>query len=56
LYIALGSLAELDTQLQIANDLGFIKSDEYKKLSDKLSEIGKMLSGLISYRKNIRKD
>jgi len=47
LYIALGSLAELDTQLQIAKDLGFIKSDEYKKVSVKLNEIGKMLSGLI---------
>ena len=56
LYIALGSLAELDTQLQIANDLKFIKSDEYKKVSVKLNEIGKMLSGLISYRKNKRRD
>jgi len=56
LYIALGSLAELDTQLQIANDLEFIKSDEYKKVSVKLNEIGKMLSGLISYRKNKRRD
>ena len=56
LYIALGSLAELDTQLQIANDLEFIKSDEYQKLSIKLNEIGKMLSGLISYRKNKTKD
>lgn len=56
LYIALGSLAELDTQLLIANDLEFIKSDEYKKLSNKLNEIGKMLSGLISYRKNKKRD
>lgn len=56
LYIALGSLAELDTQLLIANDLEFIKSDEYQKLSIMLDEIGKMLSGLISYRKNRRRD
>lgn len=56
LYISLGSLAELDTQLLIANDLEFIKSDEYKKVSIKLNEIGKMLSGLISYRKNKKRD
>ena len=56
LYIALGSLAELDTQLLIANDLEFIKSDEYQKLSIKLNEIGKMLSGLISFRKNKIRD
>ena len=52
LYIALGSLAELDTQLLIANDLGYFKLNEYQKLTIKLDEIGKMLSGLISYRKN----
>jgi len=52
LYIALGSVAELDTQLRIAKDLGFINSKEFKEIIEKLDEIGKMLSGLITHRKN----
>jgi four helix bundle protein len=50
LFIALGSVSELDTQLIIANDLKFINEEELKKISLMLSSIGKMLSGLIRYR------
>ncbi len=44
LYIAVGSLAELETQLIIAKELEYIKSDA---LSLRLDEIRKMLTGLI---------
>lgn len=45
LYIALGSLAELETQLFLAMDLNYLKDD--KKLFKKLTRIRMMLLGLI---------
>lgn len=53
LYIALGSLAELETQLIIAVNLEYINSTEFNALKIQLDEIGKMLNGLISYRKKL---
>jgi four helix bundle protein len=44
--IALGSLMELETQIQIAFRLGFILQDDTSALLTKTDEIGKMLSGL----------
>src|SRR5439155_18249577 len=43
---AKGSLAELDTQLVIAQHLGFLADSE--PLSGRLSEVGRMLNGLIA--------
>src|SRR5690554_1031690 len=45
LYIALGSLVELETQLLIAIDLKYLKED--KNLFKKLERIRMMLIGLI---------
>jgi len=45
--IALWSCVELETQLTIAEELGFVKSrDLYKSICDDLTEIRKMLGGL----------
>jgi len=45
LYISLGSLAEIETQLEIAANLGYLKPDsEYDEI---LGEIRKLLIGLI---------
>lgn len=52
LYISLGSVAELDTQLIIAKDLNFLNENEFNEISEKLNNIGKMLSGLIKYRQS----
>jgi len=52
LYIALGSVAELDTQLILAKDLNFINENDFNEITDKLDSIGKMLSGLIKYRQS----
>jgi len=50
LHIALGSTAELETQLLISERLGYLKeSSEYL---NKLNEIKKMLLGLLSFLKN----
>ena len=45
LYIALGSLAEVETQIEIANRLGFI-SDQ-KEIEEKIIYIRRMLLKLI---------
>ncbi|MBW6516852.1 MAG: four helix bundle protein [Candidatus Cloacimonetes bacterium] len=47
LHIALGSMAELETQLIISLNLSFITPDSYRNLSDELSELSKMTISLI---------
>jgi four helix bundle protein len=44
LEIAIGSAYEIETQLIIASDLGFLKSDESEILIEQLDEIIKMIS------------
>ena len=51
LYIALGSAAELETQLLIASRLSFITEAEYAVFSEKINTISKMLQGLIRHNK-----
>jgi len=46
LYVALGSLAELETQLLLAKELGFINENS---LESSINSIRKMLIGLIKY-------
>jgi four helix bundle protein len=47
LYISLGSAAEVETQLIIAEKLGFLDSADI--FQNDISDIRKMLTGLISY-------
>lgn len=51
LYVAFGSLNEVETQYIIALNLGFIDKEVYSKLEVPKNDIGKMLSGLIKYQK-----
>jgi len=44
--IAMGSLAELETQLTLCAELGHLNVDASTKLLDRLDIIGKMLRGL----------
>ncbi len=44
--IARGSLAEVETYLIIAVELGYISSDEITALNQELDEIGRMLTAL----------
>lgn len=48
LYVARGSLAEVDTQLLIAINLGYIQEEEITAINNTTSEIQKMLSTLIN--------
>ena len=49
LYISLGSLNELQTQLIICKNIGYLKEEAYKNFEIKLDDIGRMISGLIKY-------
>ena len=51
LHIAQGSLSELDTQLEIALRLGYLKHDTYKFVDKYMTDIDKMLTGLIKSQK-----
>ncbi len=50
LFIARGSLSELETQLWIGHDLGWISSSDYRKLSEKMGDVTRLLGGLIRMR------
>ena len=46
LSIAYGSLMEVETQLQIAANLGYLSQMEVDKLLEKAAEVGRLLNGL----------
>ncbi|KAF5082510.1 23S rRNA-intervening sequence protein [anaerobic digester metagenome] len=50
LYIALGSLAELETQLLISSRLGYVEYSEV--LMGKISKVKQVILGLIRFLKN----
>lgn len=47
LHIALGSLAELETQLIIAKELGFIRKEIMDEISEQLDHESKMIASLL---------
>ena len=46
-YQSRGSLTELQNQLLIAKDVGFIKDDVFKDLADKSVIVSKLINGMI---------
>lgn len=55
LYIAYGSSCELETQILLSGDLGYINRESLEELKDKVGEIERMLKALInSLEKNTR--
>ena len=47
LFIALGSIAELETQLIIANELGYLNKEPFEDLINKIHSLGKQIRTLI---------
>jgi four helix bundle protein len=47
LYVALGSLAELETQVLIAHDIAYLTAEEIKDLETLTGEIRRMIYGII---------
>ena len=52
--IAMGSLAELETQILLSVDLGYMNNDHASDLLQELNTMGKMLQGLRKSLKNRR--
>jgi four helix bundle protein len=49
-YMAKGSLAELETQLEIAHRIGYMNQSVLEDINGKCSAVGKMLGSLIKFR------
>ncbi len=47
LHMALGSASELDTQVEIAQKVGFINKEKFNSLGNIIGEVSRMLYGLI---------
>ncbi|MEW6215822.1 MAG: four helix bundle protein [Nitrospirota bacterium] len=52
LYVAYGSNCELETQVLLSGDLGYIKAGEFKKLQANIGEVERMLKALIKSLEN----
>ena len=52
LYIAYGSHCELETQIMVSKDLGYIKSDDFQELQQEIGEVERMLKALIKSLQN----
>jgi four helix bundle protein len=50
---ARGSLLELETQIQIANRLAYMKGQETEELTRRCSEVGRLLNGMITHFKQL---
>ena len=46
LEMAFGSLMEVDCQMDIAQDLGYVSSDEHEEVSKQISQVAALLSGM----------
>lgn len=44
--IARGSVAELETRLELARRLGYVRHDAYREISERVAELGRMLTAL----------
>jgi len=49
-FIARGSLSELDTQLEIAQRLGYVQHDLFQETLDALEHVSRLLQGLVTSR------
>ena len=52
LYISYGSVCELETQILLAGDLSYIKTDDLDKVKEGVGEIERMLKALIKSLEN----
>jgi four helix bundle protein len=53
-FIAKGSVAELITQLEIAEGIGYLSPEEFRELAASAEEVSRMLRGLIRARSEYR--
>jgi four helix bundle protein len=51
--VSLGSVTEVQNQLLIAKDIGYISSEDFKKFAEQTIIVSKLLNGLIKKSKSI---
>lgn len=51
LYVARGSVAEVQSQLYVAQDLEYISREEFTKVYELSSEAARLINGFIKYLK-----
>jgi four helix bundle protein len=56
LQIALGSASELEYQLVLAHDLGYLQDPGYERLAAQVVEVKKMLSSLMQKVKVVHRE
>jgi len=49
LYVARGSIQEVEYQLHLAARLGYLPPEEHRRLEEMRNEVGKLLTGLIRH-------
>jgi len=52
LYIAYGSVCELETQMMISGDLGYVEKDRLQEIRDEIGDIERMLKAMIKSLEN----
>lgn len=52
LYIAYGSVCELETQIMISGDLGYVEKDRLQEIRDEIGDIERMLKAMIKSLEN----
>jgi four helix bundle protein len=53
LYVAKGSISELQSQFYVALDLGYLNQEEFDNLYGQAEEVVKLISGFIRYLKGV---
>lgn len=51
-HTSLGSLTELQNQLLIAKDVGYLNKEDFKLIANLTIEVSKLVNGLIKYIRN----
>ena len=52
LYIARGSLCELESQIDVCQRTGLIKIEDSRNITEQMVLVGRLIGGLITYRKS----
>lgn len=50
---AMGSLTEVENQILIARDVGYMSNDQFNRLANQAIRVGKLLTGLIKKSKSM---
>ena len=52
LYIAYGSVCELETQTMISGDLGYVEKERFQELREEIGDVERMLKAMIKSLEN----